>query len=137
MKANFTSADMTNHEKMTQENSERETIYIMADFGMGPYAWHKGANIADSITGMPEEYGVTKNLEAELAEWIGNFERNYDKPGFDWEAFHSRGIELAKKLKGEIGDCFNIEYHKCIEDPTWGDTNWRAWPEGSVVSLED
>jgi hypothetical protein len=120
---------------MTDETSERETIYIMADFGMVPYAWHHG-NIADSITGFPPEFGVSKELEAEFAEWVGNFERNYDKHGFDWEAFHQRGIELSRKLRKQIGHQFNIEYHKCIEDPKYVD-DWERWRKESIIPIED
>jgi len=99
---------------MAEEKTERETICIMADFGMGPYAWHQGANIADSLTGFPSRFGVSKNLEADFAEWVIDFERNYERLDFDWDGFHQRGIELSKKLKKEIGDRFIIEYHKCI-----------------------
>ncbi len=121
-----------------KENSERETIYIMADYGMAAYAWRKG-NIADSVTGFPEEFGVSKELEAKFAEWAIDFERNCDKPHFDWKDFHKRGIELTKNLKEEIGNQFNIEYHKPIQDPRWGEDHeaYENWMKGKVVLIED
>jgi len=120
---------------MTAENTERELIYIMADFGMGPYAWRHG-NIADSITGFPPEFGVTKELEADFAEWAISFEKDYDSPAFDWEAFHRRGIELSKRLKQEIGTRFDIEYHKAIEDPAY-ENDYEKWKREKVIPIED
>lgn len=81
----------------------RETVVIMADFGMGPYAWNRG-NIAEAVCRFPPEYKVSKKLEGEFAEWVSKFEAFYDEPDFDWKVFNERGIELARKLKKEIGD---------------------------------
>ena len=120
---------------MKQETSERETVIIMADFGMGPYAW-KGGNIADASGGFPPEYGVSKELEAEFADWVTKFECDYDKPDFDWEVFNRRGIELSRKLKKEIGDRFKIEYHIPIEDSRWGE-EYQKWSDECVVPIED
>lgn len=120
---------------MTGEGPGRETISIMADFGMGPYAWHRGGNIADATSGFPAWCGVSKGLEADLAEWVVDFERNFEEPTFDWGAFHRRGIELARRLKAETGGRFEVEYHKCIEDPARGDLNWREWDRESVITI--
>lgn len=117
------------------KDGERETICIMADFGMGPYAWERDGNIADSITGFPKEYGVSIKLEADFSEWITDFERNSDKAGFNWKTFHERGIELARKLKAEIGERFDIEYCKCIEDPEYSEQYPITWPEGATVKI--
>lgn len=102
------------------------TICIMADFGMGPYAWLRepelsaplvGSNIADSVSGFPEEYNVSSALERDFAYWVTEFERDYDKPEFDWENWNKVGISLTQRLKAEIGDRFLLEYHYPFEDP--------------------
>ncbi len=103
------------------------TLVIMADFGMGPYAWLRypdeppykcGGNIADSVCGFPEEYGISKELEKLFAEWVIDFERHYDQPVFNWQEWNDSGIVLAKKLKVEVGDKFSVEYHVPMEDPS-------------------
>lgn len=105
--------------------SKRPIISIMADFGSGPYAWIRsseesaiGPNIADVTWGLQKEYGVSKELDEQFAEWVTLFERNYDKNSFDWAVWEERGINLASKLKKELGDSYSVEYHYPCEDPT-------------------
>ena len=105
------------------------TITIMPDYGMAPYAWLReekkgrgvGGTIADASGGFSEEYGVSKELEKDFAEWANYFENNVDccsdNYDFDWETFHQKGMELAKRLNDEIGHRFNIVYEKPMEDP--------------------
>jgi hypothetical protein len=109
-------------------NSE-STICIMADFGFGPYAWLRGpelsrprvgGNIADSVSGFPEEYNISAALQADFAEWITEFEREWENPKFDWNRWNHTGISLAKRLKSEVGNRFMVEYHYPFEDPTHG-----------------
>jgi len=106
--------------------TQRDTICIMADFGMGPYAWRRpadqvppyvGGNIADAVAGFPEDMGVPKELETEFAEWVTLFERDYDQEGFDWDAWNKRGLELTRKLKDFLGDAYAVEYHYPVECP--------------------
>lgn len=120
---------------MKQKDKKRETVKIMADFGMGPYAWNCG-NIADAVCGFPPEYGVSKELETDFAEWVTKFERDCDKPDFEWDAFNRRGIELARKLKKEIGNRFDIEYRIPIEDPRWHE-DYSKWSEESIIPITD
>lgn len=65
------------------------------------------ANIADAVSGFEYiEYKVSKALEADFAAWVTWFEREAlnDPPTMNWEAFHSQGIALARRLKAEPGD---------------------------------
>jgi hypothetical protein len=101
----------------------------MADFGNGPYAWLRrpdlsrprvGGNIADAVTGFPEEYNISAALQADFASWITEFERKWDDRAFDWDCWNRTGIALARRLKVEIGDRFLVEYHYPCEDPRSG-----------------
>lgn len=103
-------------------------ITIMADYGMGPYGWLNenpeeqpglGPNIADRY-GFPPDWNVSKELEADFADWITQFERDsFENPEmFPWEEFHRRGIELSRRLKREIGSAAHVRYVKPIEDLT-------------------
>jgi hypothetical protein len=103
-----------------------KTITIMADFGLGPYAWLKdasdesdyvGVNIANSRTGM-DEFDISDRLQKEFADWIGRFERGaLDNPKFPWASFHKEGLALSRRLKKEIGEIANVVYVKPFEDP--------------------
>ena len=93
---------------------------------MGPWAWEKdatdltpyvGGNIADAVGGMSARYPITKALEQDFAAWVTHFENHCDDVGFDWPAFHRRGLELSRRLKAELGDRVKIVYVKPHEDP--------------------
>lgn len=118
----------------------KDTIHIMADYGMSPYAWLRragntrgvGGNIADACSGFPEECNVSKDLEKAFAKWAIYFEKTVE-PGrdnnFDWETFHRKGQELTKRLEKEIGDRFNVRYIIPWEDPEserqWNFCRWK------------
>ena len=102
------------------------TICVMADFGFGPYAWLRcpdlsrprvGGNIADSVSGFPEEFNISVALQDDLATWVTEFEREWVNRTFDWEHWNQTGISLARRLKGEVGNRFKVEYHYPFEDP--------------------
>jgi len=109
--------------------SAEETIVIYADFGMCPYAWRKkasdttsyvGGNIADSTYGLSRVIGTSDTLDAAFAEWIHRFNRSDYEETLDWEQFHHDGVELARQLKAQVGDRFEVEYHPPYEDPIRG-----------------
>lgn len=102
-----------------------KTITIMADFGMGPWAWEKdasdettrvGLNIASSEW-IVSRYDVSTSLKKDFSAWVIHFENHYDDAGFDWPEFHRRGIELSRRLKAELGVRVKIVYAKPVEDP--------------------
>jgi len=111
-----------------------KTITIMADFGNGPYAWLKdasyeheevGANIADAVCGFGAEYGVPAVLEKQFADLVIRFEREYENPAFDWNAFHRDGMTLCQHLKRVLGEAYRVVYVKPHEDPNYR-TNRRT-----------
>jgi hypothetical protein len=103
-----------------------EEIRIGADFGCGPYGWRRSdanslwSNFACVGSGLSEEIGTSRKLDADFAEWVISFERNYEDADFDWSAFHFQGIALSKRLKAEVGDRFIIYYCTPSEDPIRG-----------------
>jgi hypothetical protein len=101
-------------------------ITIMADFGMGPFAWLRhddsggvGGCIADAFGGFYEnEFSVSDGLTRDFAEWARKFERTaYNNPDFPWKAFHAEGIALTRRLKNEIGNQARVLYCRPMEDP--------------------
>ena len=103
-------------------------ITVMPDYGMGPYAWEKPSNdktpyvgicIATAVDKLETEDGttITDALHAAFVTWTGDFEQFAEKPDFDWNGFHTRGIVLSQNLKLELGKRFKVVYHKPFEDP--------------------
>ena len=100
----------------------------MPDYGMGPYAWQKpssdqssyvGQCIATATDGFEAEDGtkISAALEAAFNDWTGQFEQFAERPDFDWEDFHLRGVNLSARLKRELGPRYRVVYHKPCEDP--------------------
>ena len=55
------------------------------------------------------ELGIGRELASELEAWQAWGEESYDDArAFDSEAFDKKGRELARRLKAEIGDRYNI-----------------------------
>ena len=68
---------------------------------------------------------MSEALLGDFSAWVLKFERAdrmpgeaWDKLALDWTRFHATGIELAKRLKAEVGAAFRVIYEKPIEDPS-------------------
>lgn len=111
--------------RLTTLMKAEKTITIMPDFGNGPWAWEKDSTDETTYVGgciasaewMDGRYHVSGGLKKEFGEWVSRFENQCKDEGFDWTAFHRRGMELAKRLKQELGDRVKIVYAKPVEDP--------------------
>ncbi len=111
------------------DEAQNSTICVMADFGNGPYAWRRGpeesrprtgGNIADAVRGFQAHYGISQGLQEKFAAWVTQFERDYEHTEFDWARWNEQGVALARRLKGEVGERFLVEYHYPCEDPHRG-----------------
>ncbi len=111
-------------------------IVVFAEFA-GAYLWEKqaddlttrpGGNIGDAQCGIPAEYSVSSSLEADFRKWIVKWENTvsprveYEEiaPKSFWDEIHEEGVALARRLKAEVGDRFEVEYHPPWEDPERG-----------------
>ncbi len=112
-----------------------QTITIMPDYGQA-YAWRwrdevpAGAGVGGNIAGFGGWGGdqpISPELENAFIAWQDEFEaydwvetdspagNNYSR--FNWPWFHDRGIDLAIRLKAELGDTAIVIYEKPYEDP--------------------
>lgn len=105
-------------------------LSIMPDFGSGPFLWLSdqpeeraiGGNICDAVSWDPS-VPLSEPLWELFAIWSGSFElagvtsKEFEENGWDWSAFHERGLYLARRLKQEVGDDFRVVYIKPYEDP--------------------
>jgi hypothetical protein len=118
-------------DKLREEIISDVAYTIMPDFGMAPWAWVKntndetpriGGNIADAC-GWYGKHPISHGLLSDFIVWANEFDgsRLYDREvsnQFDWPAFHTRGLELAKRLKNELGNDVRVYYEKPFEDPS-------------------
>lgn len=111
------------------------TITITPEYG-GAYAWllppgsppwnGVGGNIA-SIGCWGWDQPISQELEEAFSAWQEEFEAyacvETDSPAgssysrFNWPWFHDRGIDLAIRLKAELGESAIVVYEKSYEDP--------------------
>ena len=119
---------------------ENAIVSVMPDYG-GAYLWGKsvesggiGSNIADSFCGYCSYLPISEHLQAQFHVWQIQFEQSYfddekDEQGkrivrngndevveWDWAAFHTEGLRLAKCLKQELGNRCKVYYVKPYED---------------------
>jgi hypothetical protein len=128
--------------------ADHPIIYtIMPDYA-GAYGWviadgdesqGVGPNHADT-SGWYGEHPISRELHEEFAHWQDLFEA---APMLDdgtielgWDNFHATGIDLARKLKTEIGDRARIIYEKPFEDPDREqDERREVLSDGSLLPL--
>ena len=61
-----------------------------------------------------KEFGISDELAADIEAWQARYEdwNPYEKKTeFEWNAFDADGLELARRLKAEIGDRYNIRFY--------------------------
>ena len=105
-------------------------LTVMPDFGSGPFLWIKRDVEERGMVGNCCSYNsacglhpMSDALLVDFSAWVSEFERapyNVDEGGtvtLDWEAFHDRGLALARRLKMEVGDSAQVIYMKPVEDP--------------------
>ena len=100
-------------------------LTVMPDYGMAPFLWlvdcpdegGVGVNICDGSY-WDESYPMSEGLWRKFADWAIAFDRtafyslDFDADGWDWLAFHARGLQLARWLKEEVGDAYRVVYDK-------------------------
>jgi hypothetical protein len=101
----------------------------MPDYG-GAYGWINrdgsdtlGPNHADH-SAWGGDHAITDELHAAFAAWQAEFESapfDLDQVAnsIDWRRFHERGMELARRLKAELGNAAAVFYVKPLEDPNY------------------
>lgn len=110
-------------------------LVVFAEFA-GAYLWVKeandctrqvGANIGGTRYPISEEYGISVALQADFQAWITKWETTvlprveyeYEEiaPRAFWVGITEEGLSLARRLKAEVGERFEVEYHPPWEDP--------------------
>lgn len=124
-------------------------LTVMVDYGNAPFLW---------LVDMPDERGIggclcdgsrwddsfpmSEALWRKFAGWAIEFDRtafyseDFDADGWDWIAFHERGVRFARSLKEEVGDAYRVVYEKPAEDPNHRiDERREILADGTLVPL--
>jgi hypothetical protein len=108
----------------TVERSRYRKLAICPDHGFSPYLWNRegGGVVADAEFFCGSE-PMSRGLWEDFAAWMRRFSHAAYQPGgfppeWDWPAFHGEGIDLAHRLKAEIGPDCELTYEAPPEDPT-------------------
>ncbi len=126
-------------------------LTIMPDFGSGPFLWINrsgddtqgvGPNCC-SFKSACDIHPMSEALLGDFSAWVLEFERAdrmpgdaWDKLALDWTRFHARGMELAVRLKTEVGAAFRVIYEKPVEDPgRRSDERREILDDGRIVTL--
>ena len=105
-------------------------LTVMVDYGNAPFLWlidcvdkgGVGANVCDGVC-WDDSCPMSEGLWREFADWALEFDGtsfysdSSDADGWDWIAFHARGLHLSRRLKEEVGNAFRVVYDKPCEDP--------------------
>lgn len=118
-----------------------QTLVVMVDYGNAPFLWRGGSNLCDA-TFWDASFPMSEALWRQFADWATEFDRtsfysdDFDDSGWDWLAFHARGLDLARQLKGEVGDAYRVIYDKPFEDPNHRiDERRELCADGRLVSV--
>ncbi|NOU24095.1 MAG: hypothetical protein HOO90_01010 [Methylotenera sp.] len=122
---------------------------ISLDTGTDTWAWMKDANdesryLGSAVGESDGWYGqheISHELMQNASMWLLGFlrsklddEANVD--GFDWDSLHRYGIELAKRLKAEIGETADVRYVKASKDPSYNrEEGFEITYEGVVLPI--
>lgn len=126
-------------------------LTIMPDFGIGPFLWINrsgddtqgiGSNCC-SFQSACENHPMSEALLGDFSAWVREFERAdrmpgeaWDKLALDWTRFHARGMELAMRLKTEVGTGCRVIYQKPVEDPGYRrDQRREILDDGRIATL--
>jgi hypothetical protein len=126
-------------------------LTVMPEFGSGPFLrLNKTGDRHQGVGGncccyrcACGSHPMSEPLLAAFSEWILEFERAEwaDYAGghlaLDWNRFHRRGLELARRLKAEVGPAFRVVYEKPFEDlAERTDERREVMEDGSIGALE-
>lgn len=118
-------------QNMTSQQTAVPILTVMPDYGNAPFLWINrdpsvmcgvGGNLCDG-THWHESCLMSEELWRQFSYWAIAFDRTrfegdcVDPNGWDWPAFHERGLYLARLLKEEVGDAYQVIYVKPWEDP--------------------
>lgn len=109
----------------------RPVLTVLPEYALGAFLWIKrdpasggglGPNLCDA-TFWADSFPMSEGLWQKFADWAMDFNRmefyqpDVDDRDWDWIAFHTRGLQLSRWLKEEVGEQYTVVYLKPFDDP--------------------
>ncbi len=125
------------------------TLTVSPDYGNAPFLWlatkpDTGGGCLCDGSYYDDSFPMTEGLWRKFADWAIDFDRTafysdaFDDSGWDWIAFHARGLQLARWLKEEVGSTYRVVYSKPVEDPNFClKTSCELLADGSLLQTTD
>lgn len=124
----------------SESNTFVPILTVLVEYGNAPFLWRVnnpdqggvGPNWCDGSF-WDKSFPMSEGLWRKFADWAIEFDQtsfyleDFDASGWDWMAFHERGLQLTGWLKEEVGDAFHVVYYKPFEDPNHASTNGRKY----------
>lgn len=107
----------------------------------GPYVTQLGPNSA-CRGGWGGDHAISEDLHRAFRSWQLKFElrvMRWESPSlsFDWQSFHSLGLELTRQLRSELPPEVRVLYRKPSEDPDHVITQaWEIMKDGTAVEVK-
>ena len=135
--------------KFVESKTYVPVLTVMVDYGNAPFLWlvdkpdegGLGPNCCDG-TYWDESFPMSEGLWRKFADWAIEFDRtsfysdDFDASDWDWVAFHTRGLQLTRCLKEEVGDAYRVIYYKPCEDPNHRiDERMEVLADGTLLPL--
>lgn len=105
-------------------------LTVMVDYGNAPFLWLRRSADDQTVGGLicdgvdyDDDCPMSEGLWREFTPWACAFDGtefyrdDYVADDWDWLAFHARGLQLAHRLKQEVGETHRVIYDKPVEDP--------------------
>ncbi len=137
---------MQNNDNNSPGDGITASYMISPDYG-DAFAWCRlegvdsRYNLGADSGGWSGPHPISEALFQDLHEWYGRFCKAdpwSGKQEMDWEAFHRDGVELARRVKAEVGPTAKVLYAKPIEDRNFLHQRLREiLDDGSVVIFPD
>ena len=124
-------------------------LTVLVEYGNASFLWlgdspnlgGVGPNLCDG-TFWDESFPMSEGLWRKFADWAIEFDQtsfyleDFDDSGWDWTAFHARGLQLTRWLKEEVGDAYRVVYYKPFEDPNHRmDERMEVLADGALLPL--
>ena len=104
-------------------------LTVMPDYGNAPFLWRVDRSNEGGVGGClcdgtywDKSFPISEGLWRMFADWAIAFDKTESTRTsyascWDWTRFHTRGLQLARLLKEEVGDSYRVVYEKPFEDP--------------------
>jgi hypothetical protein len=113
---------------------------VMIGNGVGEFLWRKerddpSKGVGGNLYSLMEEWLVPEEFSAELFRafcewarwWMSTDPQNWDNPReLDFAAFNKRGIDLARRLKHELGPESAVFYWPATQDYEEGNSAFEV-----------